>query len=203
MNRLCSLAVVATAVSALRVDARACEPVGTFPHTVDMSMQAADQTPPTLPAIPAPIVHYADDTSDGVGCGGAKCGDVTYVGIPAVATDDMTDRYRIGYRLSLESGTVPANFALPTTAIDPTGDAVRIFFNSDIDSFDFTLQVVAIDLAGNESAPQSVRVVQMNHACAIAGAPAAPSRCGSVVLATALVLAARRRCRRCARRPGR
>ena len=107
MNRLCSLAVVATVVCALRVDARACDPVGTFPHTVDMSMQAADQTPPTLPAIPAPIVHYADDTSDGVGCGGAKCGDVTYVGIPAVATDDMTDRYRIGYRLSLESGTLP------------------------------------------------------------------------------------------------
>jgi MYXO-CTERM domain-containing protein len=159
-------------------------------------MQAADQTPPTLPAIPAPMIHYADDTSDGVGCGGAKCGDVTYVGIAAVATDDTTDRYRIGYRFSLESGTLPSNFALPTTAVDPNGDVVRIFFNAEIDSFDFTLQVVAIDLAGNESAPQSVRVVQTTHACAVAGAPTGGSRFGWLVLAAGLVLAARRRCRR-------
>lgn len=195
MNRLCSLAVVATVVGALRVDARACDAVGTYPHTVDTSMQATDQTPPTLPAIPAPTIHYADETSDGVGCG-AKCGEATYVGIPAVATDDTTDRYRIGYRFSLESGVLPSNFALPATAIDPNGDVVRIFFNSETASFDFTLQVVAIDLAGNESAPQSVRVVQMNHACAVAGAPATGYRFGWLALAGALVLAARRRCRR-------
>ncbi|HEY7375108.1 MAG TPA: hypothetical protein VIF57_23300 [Polyangia bacterium] len=56
MNRLCSAAVVATVVAVLRADARACDPVGDFPHTVDPSMQAADQTPPNLPALPAPTV---------------------------------------------------------------------------------------------------------------------------------------------------
>jgi hypothetical protein len=195
MNRLSSLVVVATVVGALRVDARACKPSPIVPHTVDTSLQATDRTSPTLPAIPAATIHYAGDTSDGVGCD-AKCGDTTYVGIPSVATDDMTDRYRIGYRFSLESGSLPSGFALPATAIEPNGDIVRIFFDGDVDSFAFTLQVVAIDLAGNESAPQSVRVVEVSHACAVAGTPLRRVRFGWSVLVAGLVLAARRRGRR-------
>ncbi len=195
MNRLCSLVVVASVVAALRVDARACSPVPTFPHTVDPSMQATDQTPPTLPAIPPPQFHYDDDSSSDLNGCTPKCGGATYVGIPAVATDDMTNRYSIGYRLTLESGTLPPDLALPATAINPTGDVVRVFFNRDTTgSFVFTLQVVAIDLAGNESAPQTV--VVDNHTdseCSIANGRTSRSGLGWIALAALIVTAYRRR----------
>jgi MYXO-CTERM domain-containing protein len=192
MNRLCSAAVVATVVVVLRADARACDPVGDFPHTVDPSMQAADQTPPSLPAIPAPTVHYgADDSS---GCGGAKCGDATYIGIAALATDDMTAADHIGYRLSLVDGTLPANTTLPTTAIDPFLDQVRVYFPHDTVAFDFTLQVVAIDRAGNESAPQTVRVTDdSGHACAVARGRAGRTDLGWAALLALLAVASRQR----------
>jgi hypothetical protein len=158
MNRLLPLVAGVSVVAALRADARACEPVGQFNHTVDPSMQATDQTPPTLPAIPAPVIHLADTSFADNGCGGAKCGDVNHIEIAAVATDDMTAPDRIGYRFALVDGALPANVALPTTAIEPLSGMLRIFFPDGTGAFDFTLEVVAIDLAGNESAPQSVRV---------------------------------------------
>src|ERR1043165_4960486 len=106
MNRLISrlvVAVVAVVVTAPGRDARACEPIGDVIHTVVPSMQATDQTPPTLPVIPTPLIHHADN-SDSNGCGGSKCSDVSYIFIQAVATDDMTPPEKIGYRLTLESG---------------------------------------------------------------------------------------------------
>jgi MYXO-CTERM domain-containing protein len=185
-------AVVATAVAAPWSAARACDPVGQFNHTVDPSMQPADQTPPTLPAVPRPLLHYAEDSA---GCGGAKCGDATYAGIPAVATDDMTPVQQIGYRVSLASGTLPPNFSLPTTAVDPIAGFVRLYFNADTDmGFDFILQVVAIDLAGNESAPQTVRVTDdSGHACAVARGRAGRTDLGWAALLALVAVAYRQR----------
>lgn len=195
MNRFCSLAVVATAVAVLPADARACDPVGDFPHTVDPSMQTTDQTPPTLPAIPAPAIHYgADDSS---GCGGAKCGDATYVGIAAVATDDMTPPAGIGYRLSLTDGSLPPNTTLPTTAIDPLVDQVRVYFPHDTVGFDFTLQVVAIDRAGNESQPQTVHVHHFESSeCSLGRGGGSARPVLGWIAVTVLIGAARRRRRR-------
>ena len=193
MNRLSWSLVIAAVVAAPGRDARACDPIGDVVHTVVPSMQATDQTPPTLPVIPAPTIHYADNSGQGNGCGGAKCEDVNSIGIPAVATDDMTPSEHIGYRLSLEAGRLPPNMVLPTDAIEPMGNFVRLYFGTDAVSVDFTLQVVAIDLAGNESAPQSVHVKDVApSACSAGGRPV--SGWGAVGLAgAALLLAARRR----------
>ena len=51
MNRLFYLPIIAAAAAAMTRDARACEPLGYVTHTVDPSMQATDQMPPTLPAM--------------------------------------------------------------------------------------------------------------------------------------------------------
>jgi len=190
MNRLLSLVVIATVVTALRADARACSPIDPSKHVVDTSMQATDHTPPTLPAIPPPEFHYVDDSSD-IGCA-PSCSSSSFVGIPAVATDDTTAPGAIGYRLTLDSGTLPPGVVLPITATDPHGDAVLVFIGNEATSLDFTLQVVAIDLAGNESAPQSVRVIDDRGGCAIARGGGSRSARGWIVLAL-LVLAARRR----------
>jgi hypothetical protein len=194
MNRLLSVVAGVSVVVGLRVDARACEPVGEFTHTIDPSMQASDQTPPALPAIPAPVIHFADMSFADNGCGGAKCGDVNHIEIAAVATDDMTTPNRIGYRFSLVDGALPANVVLPTTAIEPLSGMLRIFFPDGTGAFDFTLQVVAVDLAGNESAPRNVRVQNsVDGACSVSVAhPRAAQRALGFVVVAGLLLAARR-----------
>jgi hypothetical protein len=193
MNCLFLLLAGAAVVAGFEADARACDQIGDIPHTVDPSMQAIDHTLPILPAIPAPQIHFEPTSPQGCDCG--NCGGSSYIGIPAVATDDMTARARIGYRLSLESGILPRDLALPATAIEPNGDLVQVQFNSEtIATFSFTLQVVAIDLAGNESPPQLV-VVQTNSEseCSVSSARASRPGLGGIALLALIVTAYRRR----------
>jgi MYXO-CTERM domain-containing protein len=108
----------------------------------------------------------------------------------------MTAPDRIGYRFSLVNGTLPANLVLRTTAIEPVAGVLRLFFPDDTGSFDFTLQVVAVDLAGNESAPQNVHVVNAEPSdCSIGHTP--DRQRGLVFVTLALLLLAGRRRRRC------
>ncbi len=194
MNRSCSLIVVVTIVAALRADARACDPIGNLPHILDPSMQATDHTPPTLPAIPAAVTHYEEGSSNGIGCGvGAKCGDGSWIGIPAMATDDMTAPEQIGYRLSLESGTVPPDVGLTTMTQDPISGFVRVYIREETTDFNFTLRVVAIDAAGNESAPQTVVVEHHDSGCSIGGTRISRPGLGWIALAALMVIAHRRR----------
>jgi hypothetical protein len=167
MKSVASLLVVAVVVVvALETDASACSPPQSgMPHTVNASLQATDQTPPTLPTIPPPTVRRLEATDSG--CGGG-CPASGVVSIAAVATDDTTAPDRIGYRFTLASGSLPDGFTLPAFAWDPVGTTVVLFWDGDGD-LDFTLQVVAIDLAGNESAPQTVRIQDDSGACAVAG----------------------------------
>ena len=159
-------------------------------------MQATDQTPPDLPALPPPSISRSDE-SDGGGCG-STCSPRGSIWIDAQATDDMTPPAQIGYRVTLAGGTLPAGLTLPAFDLANTG-GVRLFWGDDASSgeaFDFTLQVVAIDLAGNESAPQTVRVHDDPPGlCAIARGGVSQSGRAALVVA-ALLLAARRRRRR-------
>jgi len=192
MNRVFLLAVVAIVVAALRRDARACDPVTPWTHMLDTTMQATDHTPPTLPATPAPQIHFEEDSATD-GCAG-KCGDGNWVGIPAVATDDQTEAGRIGYRLSLASGTIPQDMSLPVTDIEPLFGLVRVYFNRDtVTSWDFTVQVIAIDLAGNESAPQMVRLEHSDSGCAVTGARRVRFGLGWLAFLALIVTAYRRR----------
>ena len=191
MNRLVSLVVGAAVLIAWRSGARACDAAYNEPHTVDTSMQATDQTPPTLPAIPTPQLHYAEDSS---GCGGSKCGDFTHIAIQALATDDTTLAGRIGHRFMLESGTAQG-VNLPTTPIEPIAGVIRIGFDPNAAALDFTLQVVAIDLAGNESAPESVRINDdSGHACAIGQGRRSPTAWTGLLALLAVAALRRRRC---------
>jgi hypothetical protein len=81
-------------------------------------------------------------------------------------------------------------------AQDPISGFVRIYIREETTEFNFTLQVVAIDKAANESAPQSVVVEHhVDSECSIAGTR--PSRFGLGWLAfLALIVTAYRRRRR-------
>jgi hypothetical protein len=60
------------------------------------------------------------------------------------------------------------------------------------DDFDFTLQLVAVDAAGNESAPQTVRIQDDSGGCSI-GHRNAIGDAAPVIAMFALAVAARRR----------
>ena len=182
MNRVGLFSISVVVVAALHADARACKPLGQVEHMIVAAMQETDRTPPTLPIIPPPEIHYGDGASSGCG---SDCPDRGFIQIPAVATDDMTPPEKIGYRFTLAAGDLVPGLTLPATAVDPNiGDAVSLYWNGTTGRpVDFTLQVVAIDLAGNESAPQSLHIVEdTSHNCAVARGRASHSPLAWVML---------------------
>ena len=184
--------IVAVGVAAASRGARACKPLGQAPHTIVASMQATDMTPPTLAAVPPARIHYADDAQGGCG---SDCSDVGSIAIAPMATDDMTAPAQIGYRFTLQSGTLAPGLTLPATALDANSpEGVVLYWNSTTGQpFDFTLEIVAVDLAGNESAPQSLRIMNdSSHACAV-GRGQRAGVASIVMLAVLFAAAARRR----------
>ena len=169
--------------------ARACVFAGPTPHTIDVAMVGVDLTPPSLAK---PVV--GDITRlDATGCdANSECGHTTIISLTNLATDDTTPINKIGYRLTVIAG---GGYTPKTGVFDPggSGDTFPVYLGADQEDFDFTLEVVAVDAAGNESAPQTVRIHQDTGACSIGRG----ARGGVVTLAiVALVLAAAARRRR-------
>jgi hypothetical protein len=171
--------------------ARACSFIGPVPHTIDPALVGVDQTPPNLPQ---PMVAQIS-RHDGTGCmSGDSCGDFTTANITNLATDDMTAPNRIGYRFAVVAGRLPAGLTLPTGVVDwALADAsLWINWSGISEDFDFTLQLVAVDAAGNESAPQTVRIQDDSGGCSI-GRRNAIGDATPLIAMFALAAAARRR----------
>ncbi len=190
---LTSSALVAAVVTAASTDARACKRLGLMEHVVDPSLLETDHTPPTL-VIPPASVDYGDSSQDGCA---SDCADIGTILIATVATDDMTAPERIGYRFTLEAGDLPPGLTLPDTAVEPNVlNHVALYWNGSAGGpVDFTVQVVAIDHAGNETAPMSLRIrSDASQGCAIARGQS--SRSGLAWMMLMALLAFRRRHRR-------
>ena len=201
MRRPAALLVIASAAATAwpATDARACS-YGLPPaHVVDPAMQATDHLSPTLPPLGAPRITRGKD-AQGAGCTSSvsSCDDIGVVAIPVSATDDNTAPEQIGFRMSVAAGSLPEGVTLPSDAVKSSGDMLALFWvdgaRNDQEPIEFTLRVVAIDLAGNESAPQTVRVSDDPGGCTIA--PARRSCPGLAFVAAAALLLATRRCRR-------
>lgn len=166
-------------------------------------MQATDVTPPTLPATSVPTISrgYAPGSCSGTG---SACDDIGIIFIFPNAMDDMTPAEHIGYRITLAGGALPDGFTLPTDVIelDAGSPALQLGWvdgaTNSQDVIDFTLSIVAVDLAGNESTPQTVVVHETgagsggSGGCRLSsGRAPAPGEICLVLLG--LALAARRR----------
>jgi hypothetical protein len=186
--------VAATAWPA--ADARACSYGIPSPHVVDPAMQAIDHVPPTLPPLGAPqFTRGKDPQRSGCGYSASSCDDIGSVVIRVGATDDNTPPEQLGFRMSVEAGSLPEGVTLLNGAVKSFGDLLVLNWvdgaRDDQEPIEFTLRVVAIDLAGNESAPQTVRVSDDPGGCTIAPARR-PSSGLAFVAAAALLLATRR-----------
>jgi hypothetical protein len=164
-------------------------------------MQATDQTAPTLPASSAPSIARGYAAG---GCSGSSssCADIGIVSVFPEAMDDMTPPEKIGFRITLAAGTLPAGLTLPSDVIDlAPNSALQLTWvdgaTNDQEIINFTLTVVAVDLAGNESTPQTV-VVQDDGAGSGGGgcrlsSRRAPGPAAILLAVFAVALAARRR----------
>ena len=108
---------------------------------------------------------YAEGSrQEGCSQSASSCDDIGTITIAAPATDDVTDPSRIGYRFTYGSDVseLPAVRLQPPAYPSSQGlvsdgsDLARRCRRRSGDARYFTLQVVAIDLAGNDSAPQTV-----------------------------------------------
>ena len=187
----------ALVVLALPGPARACDPFFPGAHTIDPAAVGVDTTPPQLPQPQVTGLHRVDNDA-GPGCGG-KCGWDHTATLTNLATDDMTTVDRIGYRLTPVAGSEPRSNTWHGQAIVGTlGGMLMLFWDSD-DDFDFTLQVIAIDAAGNESAPQTVRLHDDSGGCSVSRRRARGA-CPLVIVALALAGATARRRQRVSNR---
>ena len=145
-------------MGAARTDARACSVLGPSPYVIDASMQATDHVAPTLQ--PLSVARLQRGTATGGACSHSSCDGMGSLALTIAVSDDVTPAMDIGYRFSLAAGALPASFVILLD--QPSRVAVsdgKLWFNWDDGTedhapIDFTLQVVAIDRAGNESAPQ-------------------------------------------------
>jgi len=171
--------------------ADACSRIGPVPHVIDDALVGVDRTPPTLPK---PVVAQVS-RHDGTGCTSSdSCGDFSAANITNLATDDMTVANRMGYRFAVVAGTLPAGLDLPTGVVDWTLPDGSLWLNwpGDGDDVDFTLELVAVDAAGNESSPQTVRVYDDTGACSI-GRRNGFNGAALAIIVFALAIAKRRR----------
>jgi len=191
---------LAAAASALPLcapaPARACSAAGPTPFVVDPSLQATDHVAPTLSPLSVAGLHRGKAMG---ACSGSSCDGMGSLGIAGTATDDVSVAGSIGYRFAVVTGTLPAGFTLPDGPSRVYVQDDTIWFSwddgatDDQDDIDFTLSVVAIDAAGNESAPQTVRVSDHpGFGCAIARRRSDRDALVCLVVA-AVTLATRRR----------
>lgn len=184
--------VCATIVSQPSADACSWAETWGSPHVVDSSLVGVDSTAPVLPQ--PVVVRIA--RHDGTGClSGDSCGDFTSVGLTNFATDDQTPAAEIGYRVSVAAGALPSGLVLPGAVVHlPLPDGSLWLHWSGIDAdVDVTLRFVAVDAAGNESAPQTVRIHDELGGCSVGRrAPAGAGVFGLVAVALATALRRRR-----------
>lgn len=176
MKILAAVAAVGLAVVAPR-PARACSLFGYDEVTF---AAGTDTVAPTL-TVGHPTVWRGDGTCAGTGL----------VEIDVTATDDQTDAALIAYQVLVTRGgeVFPG---LPTTPFTQLSGDLSLHFNDRGQALDLTLQVRAVDRAGNLSAPVEVTVIDAppgdEGGCAVGGGVG-----GGWLAGLALVPLARRR----------
>jgi hypothetical protein len=136
------------------------------------------------------------------GCGesATSCDDLGLVNIKLVPPeDDQSPSDNLGYMITLKEGSLPGGVELPSGPV--LADANSVLYLAWVDGaqdkqepIGFTLEIFAMDLAGNVGEPLEVRVSDPGSSD---GCSAAPGRVGSwlplVALLGALVALRRRR----------
>jgi hypothetical protein len=208
-----SIAVIGALLAPLsaRAECYTQEPV---PHVIDLGLRETDHVPPTLPPVGFNYLARGHRSPGAEGCGGGDPGCDAYgvAHVELAATDDVSPEYKIGYRFTVASGTLPTGLVLPEDPVDfPLGETAFNFQWNDgatdeQEPVAFTLRIVAVDQAGNESAPQMVAIHEDSPRlpdaryddgnCRISNSRMPPRGVGFMTALVAMAIVRRRRVRR-------
>jgi len=191
--------ILVAALPALFLPARtrACSLGGNFPFTTDPEQVGVDRTAPQL-AQPTVSVEAVDNGDQGCQ---SKCGFDFRARLSNLATDDITPVDRMGYRLTTGAGTAPLVHSWQDgQAIGGAQDGTLTLAWSGDEGFAFTLQVVAVDLAGNESEPRTVHINDTTSGCRVGGRRSRGAHAPLIVALAMAIAVVRRRERVTARR---
>ncbi|HEY6722453.1 MAG TPA: MYXO-CTERM sorting domain-containing protein [Polyangiaceae bacterium] len=169
-------------------EARACSWTGPDPYQVEANPD--DTTPPVLAAAEVTIQRRRGD-NDGV-----NCGDIGSYTITVEASDDKTPEDELGFSLALVEGSLPFTVPQGDVALDVDGDVSGAFVDEGT-AFRGTLEVRAVDRAGNRSEPILVSAsgdhLTQDEGCTCSAAGKPSNTSGGVwVLAVSMLLALRR-----------
>ena len=149
-------------------------------HTLDPEEQAIDRTPPSKPTLMVLGIKRGQPSG---GCSHGSCDDVGTMTIGVLGSDDRTAPGKLGYRVEPASGNFPRGFSLPVMPIrllspaEGGGTGHMVFAWDDGEggaSLSFSISVVAIDLAGNESQPTILRISDGGSGCHVGGGGGGP-----------------------------
>jgi hypothetical protein len=145
-------------VSALAVPAKVASACVLEPmrlHRSDARLAQIDTAAPEAPVIFEARAYRRSGLTCGQDiCVANNCGDMGGVAIDLDAGDDQTPTKRMGYRIELVDGVLPPALrsVIGVELAGPSPLRLPLAFD-DVPSVDATLRVVAIDAAGNQSAP--------------------------------------------------
>jgi hypothetical protein len=175
--------------------ARACTLPPPEAHTLNPAEQAVDHTPPVVAG--RLQVNIARGRGPARGCGGSasgtSCDELGRITLTVSASDDRSPATAMGFRLALLGGRLPVGLLLPAQAVRARGDGTLLLAWTDgaqdeQEPIDFSLELRAVDAAGNTSAPALIGVHDGDDdgGCALARSPRTPA----LLLAAPLTLAA-------------
>jgi hypothetical protein len=159
--------------------ARPCSFPAPTPHALDVAAQQVDHTPPSLVGRPVVAIQRGPSPE---GCGAQQvtsCDGIGSLSITPAAADDRASAAELGFRLRVLSGSLPAGLTLPNTDVRAPSGAIQLHWQDGIEdeheAFSFTLELAAVDTAGNISPPVMLVVGDggSTGSCAIGGAGAA------------------------------
>jgi MYXO-CTERM domain-containing protein len=163
LSRLQALGFALLGVLLLQRAAHPCSSPGVDAHRLDPAAQQIDRTSPTLG--PAPAVKVQRGSSPQMGCSGSQvssCDGIGSISITPAVADDRAMASEIGFRVRLLAGSLPAGLTLPNVDFRALSGAIYFHWTdgteADHEPFGFTLELVAVDTAGNLSAPVKVMV---------------------------------------------
>jgi hypothetical protein len=178
MRRSWLTGLIGMAVLALPSPVRPCDWGLPPAHVIDVAAQQVDRTPPSLAPMPAVALRRGPAPE---GCGAQQitsCDGVGSLGITPVATDDRSAAAQIGFRLRVVAGNLPDGLTLPSTDIQASSGTIYLQWDDGIEddheAFSFTLELSAVDSAGNASAPVTLVVSDggSDGGCAVGGGAA-------------------------------
>ncbi len=173
-------ALIVLAVVWLRpLAVEACSFPAPPPLEIDPALLVTDHSRPSLTEVSIVEVKRGRGVS---GCGGSasSCDDLGVIRVAVAATDDMTASNEMGFNLAITSGSSPPVTVpqAPVVVGNTPGEMVLVWIDGNTDDqeeLDFEIQIVAVDRAGNQSTPRSVRVVDGGSGCSLAaGSPRQP-----------------------------